>query len=558
MTDLREPLSRLGLAQYIEKFKEEGFETWETLLDITESDLDALGVKLGHRRLLQKEIGQARGLSVEQLSSPSFSRPPGEERGGENRVDVKRGTGVGGKRKYRRHPKADENAPERAPSAYVIFSNKIREELKPQNLSFTAIAKRVGERWQELSAGEKEPYESEASTAKEKYHTEMAEYKTTRSYREYQQYLGEFKAKNSFTSDGKRPKLVQEEITTSSGSIESLSYVECQEEPSSASIDPGERRFDSMSSVGPHSSASGLPSPASVTSVTPASRGGVSSIIPLGTASPVLTSPSTPSVRRLSSTWSSLHGSLQDRPSTDTYSERGGPPGTGQQNHRFFPNDKREKQTAQGSASGPFHDPRPIRGRTSPLDQPYRFNRIPNLLEHSTSDSSLKSSIGSTVSSTSTAPSSIFSAVTLDEEKRSAVSLPPLAKITTNSVGGASSFDSAAQRNFPPLTSRTASSFGPQRGLDSPFNPSLSDTTRERNSLRNLTLDQEKPVTPTSSRSLPSPRHPPHDSNLPTLPSIPRDDSQDPPLRPDADPLSVLAYAGRILGRENRPHRPPS
>ena len=68
MTDLREPLSRLGLAQYIEKFKEEGFETWETLLDITESDLywpthliglhpanslrsDALGVKLGHRRV---------------------------------------------------------------------------------------------------------------------------------------------------------------------------------------------------------------------------------------------------------------------------------------------------------------------------------------------------------------------------------------------------------------------------------------------------------------------------------------------------------------------------
>jgi hypothetical protein len=39
MTDLHETLSRLGLAQYIEKFKEEGFETWETLLDITESDL---------------------------------------------------------------------------------------------------------------------------------------------------------------------------------------------------------------------------------------------------------------------------------------------------------------------------------------------------------------------------------------------------------------------------------------------------------------------------------------------------------------------------------------
>ena len=68
MTDLDERLSRLGLAQYTQKLKDEGFETWETLLDITESDLydpahflcqprangacsDALGVKLGHRRV---------------------------------------------------------------------------------------------------------------------------------------------------------------------------------------------------------------------------------------------------------------------------------------------------------------------------------------------------------------------------------------------------------------------------------------------------------------------------------------------------------------------------
>lgn len=68
MTDLRQHLSRLGLAQYTEKFIEEGFETWDTILDVTESDLyghpkglslslanrlfsDALGVKLGHRRV---------------------------------------------------------------------------------------------------------------------------------------------------------------------------------------------------------------------------------------------------------------------------------------------------------------------------------------------------------------------------------------------------------------------------------------------------------------------------------------------------------------------------
>ena len=80
------------------------------------------------------------------------------------------------------------------------MASELREELKPQNLSFTTIAKRVGERWQDIAAEEKEPYESEASNAKEKYHAEMAEYKTTKSYREYQQYLAEFKARQSSNS----------------------------------------------------------------------------------------------------------------------------------------------------------------------------------------------------------------------------------------------------------------------------------------------------------------------------------------------------------------------
>lgn len=72
--------------------------------------------------------------------------------------------------------------------------------MKPENLSFTTIAKRVGERWQYIPAEEKEPYESEASAAKEKYHAEMADYKTTKHYRDYQQYLAEFKAKHASNS----------------------------------------------------------------------------------------------------------------------------------------------------------------------------------------------------------------------------------------------------------------------------------------------------------------------------------------------------------------------
>ena len=78
----------------------------------------------------------------------------------------------------------------------LIHLPEIREELKPQNLSFTDIAKRVGERWQILAMEEKEAFESEASFAKEKYNAEMARYKRTANYREYAQYIADFKLKN--------------------------------------------------------------------------------------------------------------------------------------------------------------------------------------------------------------------------------------------------------------------------------------------------------------------------------------------------------------------------
>ena len=82
------------------------------------------------------------------------------------------------------------------PTDHLIRLLEIREELKPQNLSFTDIAKRVGERWQILAMEEKDAFESEASYAKEKYNAEMARYKRTANYREYALYITDFKLKN--------------------------------------------------------------------------------------------------------------------------------------------------------------------------------------------------------------------------------------------------------------------------------------------------------------------------------------------------------------------------
>lgn len=157
MTELSAIFSRLGLEQYLDSFVTEGFETWKTVLDITESDLygclsqlfhvqlanqfsDVLGVKLGHRRVRSQSSitsslnglrggskhGSTRAESVQRLQreianwrtydahyhSPS---PSAESRIGTFDVtghhgtnDVRAPGGIGGKRKYQRHPKVSD------------------------------------------------------------------------------------------------------------------------------------------------------------------------------------------------------------------------------------------------------------------------------------------------------------------------------------------------------------------------------------------------------------------------------------------------------------------
>lgn len=83
------------------------------------------------------------------------------------------------KRKYRRHAKADKNAPVKPPSAYVMFSNQVRSELKDYNMSFTDLAKIVGDRWKSITPDEKEVYERTATKAKEEYLDALAKYEKT-------------------------------------------------------------------------------------------------------------------------------------------------------------------------------------------------------------------------------------------------------------------------------------------------------------------------------------------------------------------------------------------
>jgi hypothetical protein len=84
----------------------------------------------------------------------------------------------------------------------MLIQSEIREELKSEDRSFTEIAKIVGERWQVLPARVKESCETQANSAKERFYGEMAEYKKTAFYAEYQEYLADFRMKHGPARSG--------------------------------------------------------------------------------------------------------------------------------------------------------------------------------------------------------------------------------------------------------------------------------------------------------------------------------------------------------------------
>jgi hypothetical protein len=87
------------------------------------------------------------------------------------------------------------------PVANLSFK-ETREDLKGQNLSFTEIAKLVGQNWQLLSPEEKSFYEAQAAAAKQEYQRKLSEYKKTDKYKEYLKYLADFRAKHGGASGG--------------------------------------------------------------------------------------------------------------------------------------------------------------------------------------------------------------------------------------------------------------------------------------------------------------------------------------------------------------------
>lgn len=334
-----------------------------------------------------------------------------------------------------------------------------------------------------------------------------------------------------------------------------------------------QRRADSLSSTGPCSSTSGYPSPSSAITGPPTHRTAIASLIPMGTVSPTSTSPSTPSSRREASPGS------QGRHSTETSSERT-PPGSSQHLPPISHFDNRE--LPQVNTCAPYQiplDPKLLLGRTSPLDQYQHSKRMsPSFHQQSASDISSKSSMNSSRSSISTAPSSLYSSGIVDEGKRSTLSLPPPAAVATaSSLSDSASYTHQSSQLPLQATSSTGMKFESLQ-LPLPYNITfgqrplrrseheeklanifdLQDIPRERHSLKHMTLEQQQPAsdTPINLPGHPQLRYPTHRPALPTLDQPSCGTSQESIHHSSADPLSVLAYAGRLVGRGY--HRQPS
>ncbi|KAM7267672.1 hypothetical protein ACFE04_009838 [Oxalis oulophora] len=106
----------------------------------------------------------------EARKEPSSSKPSSSKK------KPKDGDDDGKKKKQKK--KKDPNAPKRAVTSFMYFSQTERENVKKSNpgISFTDMAKVLGDKWKALSAAEKEPYEAMANADKKRYKDAMTGY----------------------------------------------------------------------------------------------------------------------------------------------------------------------------------------------------------------------------------------------------------------------------------------------------------------------------------------------------------------------------------------------
>jgi hypothetical protein len=193
--ELSKTLARLGLGQYEDRLRENGFTSWENMISITETDMAKLNIKLGHRRQLQGAISEYSSPSTyhveyepTSLTVPSEKIPAiGEHSDAMQRSSQQMAFTT---KPYRQHQQPDLSTLHKPKTAYVLFSEHVRQDPALSGLTFIEIAKEVERRWKELS-GEKrlKDWETPAADRLKEYKEELKCYEQTTSYQSYRTYL---------------------------------------------------------------------------------------------------------------------------------------------------------------------------------------------------------------------------------------------------------------------------------------------------------------------------------------------------------------------------------
>ena len=198
LSELGTALARVGLGQYEECLRENGFEEWETVMAITETDMMELGFRLGDCRRLQRAIQDGSSSGVVPMKDGT-GNPPVISEGLSDIGDISEVMPRSSQqatrttRPYRRHPRPDPHAPLRPRTAYVLFGEHARQDLESSRLSFTDIAKETGRRWRELPNEERaRTWEIPAADRLQEYKEELGRYRQTEDYQSYRTYVEVF------------------------------------------------------------------------------------------------------------------------------------------------------------------------------------------------------------------------------------------------------------------------------------------------------------------------------------------------------------------------------
>jgi hypothetical protein len=231
-SELSTALARFGLNQYEECLHENGFETWEDVTMITESDMAELGFRLGDRRKLQRAIREYSRSSVSDAGYKAGNVPPSHERTrayGEQSERMPPTSPTNTTRPYRRHARPDLNAPSRPKTAYVLFGEHVRKDPALSGSSFAKLAKETGKRWRKLSDEERvNDWETPAAERLQEYKEALEIYKQTENYRGYQAYLEGFKQRHTLEATTSSDEKAS--IASKPGSSSQLPVPQVQEE----------------------------------------------------------------------------------------------------------------------------------------------------------------------------------------------------------------------------------------------------------------------------------------------------------------------------------------